>query len=147
MTDDDICKRILTVRANDFCANLEIGMRNEFSSPIFDILNTSVQVDLFDICMRMIRTGCYFSKSEWRKLVWEKVWVKEDEDCSLMYKQPHQNYKLFEITGKPYYLVWWSLADLYPKKIKMCETMASLVCDTSLLRSTDYRLKKKTFEQ
>ena len=62
-----------------------------------------------------------------------------------MYKQPHQNYKLFEITGKPYYLVWWILADLYPKKIKMCETMASLVCDTSLLRSTDYMIKKKTF--
>ena len=27
----------------------------------------------------------------------------------------------------------------------MCEIMASLVCDASLLKSTDYRLKKKTF--
>ena len=27
----------------------------------------------------------------------------------------------------------------------MCEVMASLACDTSLLKSTDYRLKGKTF--
>ena len=144
MEDNDICKRILVHRAEEFCNNIEIGRRNEFCSPIFDILSTSIQVDLFDIYMRMVRTGCTFSKAEWRKKVWEKVWLKEDEDCSLLYKQPHQNYLLFEITEKPYYLIWWILADLFPEKTYMCEIMASLVCDTSLLRSTDYRLKRKT---
>ena len=34
---------------------------------------------------------------------------------------------------------------MYPEKMRMCEIMASLVCDTSLLRSTDYRLKNKSF--
>ena len=145
MADDDICKRILSVRAEEFCNDLATGRINAFSSPIFDLLNTSIQVDLFNIVMRMIRTGCYFSKSEWRKLVWEKVWIMEDEDCIIMYKQPHQNYLLFNITDKPYFLVWWILAGLYPRRIRMCETMAALVCETGLLRSTDYRLKKKSF--
>ena len=144
MGDEDICKRILVNRAEEFCDNRNTCMRNEFASPIFDILNTCLQVDLFDVCMRMVRTGCYLSKAEWRKVVWKKVWAKEDEDCMLLYKQPHQNYLLFQITGNSYFLVWWILADLFPSKMRMCETMASLVCDTSLLRSTDYRLKKQT---
>ena len=94
MGEEDICKRILVSRANEFCENLNTSMRNEFASPIFDIFNTSLQVDLFDVCMRMVRTGCYLSKAEWRKVVWKKVWAKEDEDCILLYKQPHQNFEL-----------------------------------------------------
>ena len=62
-----------------------------------------------------------------------------------MYKQPHQKYLLFEITDKPYYLVWWILADMFPRKTSMCEIMAALVCDTSILINSDYRIKKKSF--
>ena len=144
MDDDDRCKMIMMSRANEFCENLEVKKRNEYGSPIFDILSTSIQVDLFDTCMRMIRMGCMYSKAEWKKLVWEKVWCQEDEDCLRMYKQPSQNHLLFEITGKPYYLVWWILGDLYPSRMRMCEIMASLVCEAGLLRSTDYRLKKQS---
>ena len=60
-----------------------------------------------------------------------------------MYKQPNQNYLLFDITGKSYYIVWCFLADLFPGKTAMCEIMASLVCDESLLKANDYRLKRK----
>ena len=124
---------------------MEKGRRNENSSPIFEILSTCIQIGLYDVCMRMINTGCQFSKMEWKKLVWEKVWLMEDEDCIILYKQPHQKYLLFEITDKPYYLVWWILADLHPQKTHMCEIMAKLVCDAGLLKSTDYRLKGKSF--
>ena len=81
----------------------------------------------------------------WRNLVWERIWSKKDDDCIRMYKQPHQNYLLFEVTEKPYYLIWWILADLFPQKIGLCEIMAYLVCDTSLLKAMDYRFKKKSF--
>ena len=145
MKDEDVCKRILIARTNDFADNFNLARQNEFCSPIFDILNVSIQVGMYDICMRMITTGCYLSKEEWKKLVWEKVWLKEDEDCELLYKQPHQNYLLFNVSDKPYYLVWWLIADLYPQKMRMCEIMSSLVCDTSLLKASDYRLKKKSF--
>ena len=36
---------------------------------------------------------------------------------------------------------------MMPETMNMCETVASIVCDTSLLKSTGYRLKKKTFGQ
>ena len=131
MEDHDICKRILCNRARVFADNPET------SSPIFDILHISIQVGLFDTCMRMITSNVYFSKEECKKTVWRKVWEKEDEDCKLMYKKPHQDILLYTISGKTYYLVWWILANIFPKKTVMCEVMASVVCDTSLLKSTD----------
>ena len=85
------------------------------------------------------------SGEQWRKIVWAKVWDREDEDYEIMFKQPHQNYLLTNVTGKPYYIVWWIIADAYPARMRMCETMASLLSDSSLLKATDYRLKKKPF--
>ena len=110
MEDHDICKRILNSRARSFVENLETNRRNDFDSPIYDILEVSIQVGLFETCMRMITSGVYVSKYEWKKLVWQKVWQKEDDDCNMMYKQPHQDILLYKITGKSYYLVWWILA-------------------------------------
>ena len=52
---------------------------------------------------------------------------------------------LFNIVGSSYYLVWWAISDMMPEKMGMCETVASILCDTSLLKTTDYRLKGKTF--
>ena len=145
LDDEDTCKRILAARANAFSENINLGRLNEFSSPIYDILNTSILVGLYDVCMRMITLGCYFSKTEWKTLVWKKVWECEDEDYAIMYTQPHQKYLLFDIIAKPFYLIWWLLSDKLPHKMKMCETMAALVCDTSRLKASDYRLKKKPF--
>ena len=147
MEDDDICKRILVTRARVFADNIEAARLNINCSPIFDILSVSIQVGLYDTCMRMINTGCYYSKEEWKKTVWEKVWLREEEDCCIMYKQPHQNYLLFNVIEKPYYIIWWILADSLPERLRMCEIMMALVCDASLLKSTDYRLKKKTFSE
>ena len=119
MKDDDINKRILIKRTNDFANNIETSSANKNKSPIYEILITSIQAGLYDICLRMINTGCHYSKQEWKKLVWEKIWLKEDEDCTVLYKQPHQKFLLFEIINKPYYLVWWYLADLFPRKMRM----------------------------
>ena len=57
MKDHDVCKRILRARANDFSNNIERGRRNENSSPIFEIMNTSIQVGLFDLCMLLFKNG------------------------------------------------------------------------------------------
>ena len=142
--EHDISKRLLYTRAIDFANDPFTGRANEHNSPIFDLLNTSIQVELYDICMRMIVDGYFYSKQGWKDLVWKKVWSKEDDDCTILYKQPHQKYLLFDITDKPYYLSWWIIADIFPRKIRMCEIMASLVCNTSLLKDSDYRIKKKT---
>ena len=147
MEDDDTCKRILRDRAQFFADNLESSRQNVHSSPIFDILDVSIRVGLYDTCMRMITSNVYLSKEEWKKSVWRSVWEKEDEDCILLYKQPHQDILLFKIIGSSYYLVWWILAGMFPRKTRMCEAMATLVCDTNLLKSVDYRLKGKSHSQ
>ena len=58
---------------------------------------------------------------------------------------PTKKYLLSSINDKTDYLVWWILADLFPDRIRMCEEMATLVCETGLLKSTDCRLKRMTF--
>ena len=76
---------------------------------------------------------------------WEMAWDKEDDDCITMFKQPHQDFLLYNVTSHPYYLIWWIISDLMPNMIRMCECMASLVCETSRVKSDDYRLKGKSF--
>ena len=86
---DDVCKRILTSRSHDFANNLEVGRRNECGSQIFDILNVSILLGIYDLCMQMITSRHYYTKEQWRKIVWGRVWDREDEDYELMFKQPH----------------------------------------------------------
>ena len=77
--------------------------------------------------------------------MWQTIWQHEDEDSLVLYKQPKPDIILFNITENAYYLVWWLVSDMMPEKMKMCEVLASIVCDTSLLKSTAYRLKRKTY--
>ena len=144
MEDDMVCKRILQMRTHDYMNDTHKSNVNERDKPIFDILNIGKRIGMYDICIRMILGDLYFSKEEWRNIVWRHVWSLEDEECLLLYRQPHQNILLLEIMDGPYYLVWWVIVDIIPKYMGMCERMASLACNTSLLKATDYRLKGKT---
>ena len=48
-----------------------------------------------------------------------------------------RNYLLFSTVGKTQYLTWWHIADIAPQHQMMCETMARLICYTSLLEEDD----------
>ena len=95
--------------------------------------------------MNMAMNGHYYSKEQWRRIVWQTIWAREDEDCILLYKEPKPDTVLFKVIGKTYYLTWWVIADIRPDLISMCEDMAKLVCDTSLLKNNDYSAKRRTF--
>ena len=65
----------------------------------------------------------------------------EDNDYEL-----HNNRSLlFRIIERPFYLIWWIIADLLPNLSGNCEIMARLICNASLLKDHDYRLKRKSF--
>ena len=49
--------------------------------------------------------------------------------------------------GKPVYLNWWFLGDNMHHLQGMCETMARLVCHTSLLKDDDVRLNEGSYLQ
>ena len=67
--------------------------------------------------------------------------MKEDED----YKFICQTTFMYKIIDNPYFLIWWILSDLAPVIMDDCEIMAKLVCNSSLVKDHDYRLKKLSF--
>ena len=144
LEEDAICKKVLITSAQRYTANFERSQINEANSPIYDMLNTAKKVGLLDICMNTIINGHFYTKQEWKNIVWQTIWHKEDEDCFLLYTQPKPDNILFNVIENTYYLIWWRISDIMPEKTRMCEILASIVCDTSLLKATDYRLKKKT---
>ena len=52
---------------------------------------------------------------------------------------------MYRVIDHPFYLIWWIIADLLPGISNNCEIMAKLVCNASLLKDHDYRLKSKSF--
>ena len=85
LDEDAISRRLLVERTQVYMQNREKAKINEYDSPIFEILNTSVDVGLYETCINMITAGHSYSKQQWKKLVWESIWRKEDDDCVLLY--------------------------------------------------------------
>ena len=145
LEDDAICRRILKVRSLEFSQNIPKARINENDSQIFDILNTCIDTEMYDICMNMIHRDHFYSKDQWKKLVWDAVWNKEDEDCNFLFSQGRETPLILKIIERPFYLIWWIISDRFPKYMKMCEKMASIVTVSSLLKANDVRLKNKSF--
>ena len=144
LDDDATCKKILRSCSLEFAQDRNKSKLNKFDSPIF-LLNTFVDVGLYESCMNMIHRDHVFSKTQWKKLVWDAVWSKEDGDCHTLYRSMSEIPILFNIIGKSYYLIWWILSDNIPNMMGICEKMAALVCNSSLLKAHDVRLKRESF--
>ena len=82
-------KNVLTVREMSYMNNIEAGRKNEFNSPIYNILNTASSVGMLDICMNTIANGHVYSKLDWKRIVWDTIREHEDDDCFVLYKQPN----------------------------------------------------------
>ena len=95
--------------------------------------------------MNMVTNGHFYSKLQWRTLIWERAWEIEDADwnyCSIFYKSME---KINLTIGSSMSMTWWHISVIHPNLMKPCETMAKLVCGASELRSDDYRLKQATY--
>ena len=145
LDDSAVCKKILIVGTQKYIDDVAKCKINANNSPIFDILKVAESVGLLVDCINMIMNGHFYSKEDWRRMVWQAIWKCEDEDYLLMYKQPKPDIILFNVIDNAYYLLWWHISDLMPQKTKMCKILASIVCDTSLLKATDYRIKRKSY--
>ena len=81
------------------------------------------------------------SKRAWSKIIWERVWTLEDADWKASNVIFRENNLLALTVGKTRYMTWWRISDLDYSLIKLCETMAKIVCHASNLKRDDYRLK------
>ena len=145
LDENAVCQRILKERSLEFSREIDKARVNEFDSPIYDLLNTSIDIGLYETCMNSIQRGHHYTKTQWKRLVWEAVWKREDEDCTRLYKEVSVPPLIFRIIDKPYYLLWWIVSDQIPKLMPMCEKMAAIATNSSLLKTDDVRLKNSSF--
>ena len=145
LDEDTNCKRMLKDRSLECAQQREKAVLNENDSPIYDLLHTSVDIGLFEICMKMIQNDHYYTKKQRKDMVWGAIWEMEDNDCKIMYMEGKEVPMFFKVLVKPYYLLWWLIADQFPKMMGMCEKMAAIVTNSSKLKSDDVKLKSSSF--
>ena len=131
MPEVAICKRIMSLRAEEFRNDPMKGNRNEHGSPLLEIFKVCEEFGMLDICLRMAINGCHLSKTEWKNMQLQYSECTPENNHTLMYR----------VIDKPCYLIWWILSDRLPGITGNCEIMAKLVCNASLLKDHDYRLK------
>ena len=116
----------------DICICLDISLLHRLVDTILNVCN---KFGILELCLSMIEHGCHMSKFQWKEYVWSTVRRMEDEEYALMFK----------VIKRSYFLVWWISADVFPATTNTCEIMDKLVCNASLLKDNDYRLKKLSF--
>ena len=132
--------QVFRARMAQFKSNIEIGVRNVFNSPVFDILRISIVYGLFDEVCRMIDGSAMFSKTQWKRVVWERAWQVEKDSWLHTRNLFDEGKMLSRIMGIPGYIVWWHLSDLNHDYMRRCEIMVKLICNVSMLKSDDFKL-------
>ena len=122
--------------------NIEVGLRNLHDSPVFNIMKYAMCLGLVSETMRLILGITVFSKKQWSNLIWKKAWALEDQEWDWRSNFFKYTIRLDKTIGSVNYLIWWQISDKIPGLIKVCETMAKLVCSASGLKSDDYKYKR-----
>ena len=135
------CRGIMLLQANKYHRDRAKCRLNESSSPMFEILNVAERTGLIDVCFNMILNGHLYSKKDWNKIIWERVWTLEDEEHQVAKAQLNKERLLWQIIESPNYLTWWVLSDISRNNIEQFEIMARLVCGSSLLKECNPRYK------
>ena len=133
--EDNMIKRLVKCRACSFNENINKGMENEHKSLLFEILRVSRNLGLYEEVMRMIFGRIVYSKTQWKKRVWDISWKTEDlywRQIAILYRNDNL---LFKKTANPRYLTWWHISNLIPGVKRNCEDMAKMVCGASNLKA------------
>ena len=90
--------------------------------------------------MRMLAGVTYYSKSQWKTVVWGQAWELEKEDWSYrkcIFKST-VHFRLIE--NDINYLIWWHISYVKPSLLKQSEVMAKIVHGASNLKGDNQRL-------
>ena len=132
---------IFIKRFEYFDNDVERGMVNKCSSPVFDMLNGCRKLGIYGRIKKIIAgVEIIPSKYKWKTYVWERAWAYEDlywDSTRVIYRE---NDLLSNTSGIAKFTVWWWISDKWPKLIGMCETIVRILCHASKLKIDDYRL-------
>ena len=143
LDDDNIYKCFFCKRARQFDMNRNVGFDNVYNSPVFDILKVAYLFDVYEDVMRMLTGVIVYSKKSWKDIIWAKAWNLENDDWVHRTMFFRSTEYIRSLSNEVQYLRWWLISDQRPDLMRTCETMAKLVCKTSLLKADDYRLKRE----
>ena len=138
MQDESVYKQVLLLRTRQFCNNIEVIVANQHESPVFDMLRVALMYGIFEEVINMVIKKHYFSKNDWKKLVWPRPWIIEDEDWSFRteFFSSDRYAEIYDLVGTVRQL---------PNSIRECEVMAKVVCGASKLKCHDPPLKRAKF--
>ena len=141
LSEDSVYKHVFVNRYMHYVNNHQTSKENMLESPTFDILRVAEAFGLLPEVEGMIMGTRFFSKNQWKTLVWTNAWVLENRDWNI-------RARLFKITkyiastqDTVKTLIWWQLGDKSRVIMNCCETMVKLVCRASRLKSDNYLFK------
>ena len=139
--EESVYKHVFVNRYIQYVNNRQIAKLNVLESPSFDILRIAEVFGLHIEVDAMLRGTRYFSKNQWKKLVWTNAWALENRDWDI-------RSRLFKVTkfidstqDSIEMLVWWQLGDKSHEIMNCSESMVKLVCRASKLKSDDFQYK------
>ena len=138
-------KMVLMERVTKFLNDLRAGDLNIYGSPTFDLLKVCIKFGVLEEVVNMLMGNtAIVPKTTWSKKVWDRAWVLDDAFWQTSFIMNRDNELLYETVGRSQYLTWWAVSDKWPNTIRMCETLAKIVCKASRLKSDDFRLRDST---
>ena len=146
MDNTNVIRSIFELRLDAYFNDIEFGKQNPHKSPTFEALNACLKLTLLETVRLMTKGETpLLGKKRWSDIIWERAWRLDDAFYrSITPLNPECNL-VSNVLGCSRYMFWWSHSDSHPYDIKMCESMARIVCRSSLLKSDDYRLKGSFF--
>ena len=140
MDENAVIRKIFAARFKVFVNNIDKHSRNQFMSPVFDILSIAIIFEFLGIINNALLSGVVPSKEVWANLVWTRAWRMEDKLWAS--NGILKGDSIFrKVCGTSHYISWWSLSDTKPHLQRMCEVMVKLICNSSRLKSDDFSLK------
>ena len=142
LDDQTLSRRVFCERANVILGRgiSEYGQHNY--SVVHDLLKTVSLFNLLDDVQNMVIRGHQYPKLVWKNKVWSPAWELEDVYWNVQFCVARNLDIIRDSNVKCRYLTWWYLSDMFPTSMKMCKSLARLVCHASILKTDDVRLKK-----
>ena len=141
MDQTNLIRKVFGLRIDAYFTNVELGRSNPYKSPTFEALNACNKLGLLDVVRSMTNgSSILYGKKKWSDLVWERAWKLDDAFWKSINPLNPECDLVSKVLGCSRYMFWWSHSDDHPEDMKMCETMARIICRTSLLKSDDTRL-------
>ena len=141
MYDDSIYKRIFTSRYLEYDPNSLRCMENRLGSPTFDMLRIANIFGLHNEVGNMLNGTAFYTKKQWKSLVWDKAWTLENQDWHFRTNLFNSTKYISATIDSVRLLIWWQIGGLSHELMVCCETMCKLVCRASDLKVDCHQFK------